>query len=107
MRQAITTKYLGPTNTRGSRIKATAAGGSITIPYDNAGSADSSHAKAAKALADKLGWDGLWTAGGLPSQDGNVYVWVDGADSTVAELWKREDARGEGADWFLVPEPEA
>ena len=25
MRQAIVTKYLGPTNTRGSRVKATAA----------------------------------------------------------------------------------
>ena len=34
--QAIETRYLGPTNTRGSRIKATAAAGSITIHYDDA-----------------------------------------------------------------------
>ena len=32
-RQSITTKYLPPTNSRGSRIKATCEAGSVTIPY--------------------------------------------------------------------------
>jgi hypothetical protein len=32
--QAIETKYMGPTNTRGSRIKATAAAGSVMVPFD-------------------------------------------------------------------------
>jgi hypothetical protein len=33
--QAIVTKYIGPTNTRGSRIKARAAAGSITLSRDD------------------------------------------------------------------------
>ncbi len=33
MTQAIITKYMGPTNSRISRIKATAWGGSVTVPY--------------------------------------------------------------------------
>lgn len=54
--QAIQTRYLGPTNTRGSRIKATCAAGSITIsyPYDLSGQAV--HRRAAEALVSKLGW---------------------------------------------------
>lgn len=54
--QAILTRYLGPTNTRGARIKASCAAGSITIsyPYDLSGQAV--HRKAAEALVSKLGW---------------------------------------------------
>jgi hypothetical protein len=102
MRQAITTKYLGPTNSRGSRIKATAAAGPITIPYDYAGNADSRHAKAAKALALKLGWSGLWVAGGLPSEDGNVYVNSPNLfpHDTVEE--PSSYLGREGEDWFTV-----
>lgn len=33
MAQAIITKFLGPTNTKGARIKATSAYGSITVGY--------------------------------------------------------------------------
>jgi hypothetical protein len=35
MRQAIVTKFLGPTDHRGSRIKATAEAGSITVSWDH------------------------------------------------------------------------
>lgn len=84
MRQAITTKFLGPTNVRGSRVKATAAAGSITVHWDHALNVDQNHAKAAEALVRKLGWTseraegyaGLWVAGGLPSEEGNVFVYT-------------------------------
>ena len=102
MRQAITTKYLGPTNHRGSRIKAQAAAGSITIPYDYSGNDDSVHAKAAKALADKFGWSGLWIAGGLPSDDGNVYVNIPEPQSWGLMVLNLR----EGEDWFHVSERE-
>lgn len=47
----ILTKYLGPTNTRGSRVKATTgSGASITIPWDHELDADQNHAAAAMAL---------------------------------------------------------
>jgi len=62
---AIHTKYISPTNTRGSRIKAYTAnwgsskGFSVTIPYDYSLSDVALHFKAVKALVDKnnLDWD--------------------------------------------------
>ena len=56
--QAIQTKYLGVTNTKGSRIKATCAAGSLTIPYPHELDGQPAHRKAAEALAAKLGWVG-------------------------------------------------
>jgi hypothetical protein len=52
--QAIVTKYIGPTNFRGSRIKATAAAGSITIPYEAALNPTQNHDAAALALANSM-----------------------------------------------------
>jgi len=68
--QAIVTKYLGPTDYRGSRIKATADAGTITVPYDYALSNEALHRVAADALVEKLGWGYLASefylvAGGL------------------------------------------
>lgn len=76
MRQAIVTKYLGPTNFRGARVKATADAGSVIIPWNDALNVDENHDAAARALAIKFGWSGRWYAGGLPSRDGNCYVMV-------------------------------
>ncbi len=78
--QSITTKYLGATNSRGSRIKATSASGqSVTVPYDHGLDTNEMHHKAAKALAKKLGWDKPMIAGSL-GNSGNVYVFRDGSD---------------------------
>ena len=54
--QAIQTKYLPATNTRGSRIKATCAAGSVTIGYPHELSGQAVHRAAAEALAAKLDW---------------------------------------------------
>jgi len=54
--QAILTRYLGPTNSRGARIKATCAAGSITISYPHDLSGQAVHRKAAEALVSKLDW---------------------------------------------------
>ena len=54
---AIRTTFLKATNTRGERIKATLEGdlhGSVTLPYDYALNAFSSHRRAAQALADRF-----------------------------------------------------
>ena len=56
MFQAIQVKYLGPTNYRGSRYKATAAAGSVTVSVDDALSTEGNVVAAAQALCDKLGW---------------------------------------------------
>lgn len=82
--QAIQTKYLGPTNSRGSRIKATAAAGSVTVSWDYALDQCDNHRAAAKALCDKFGWitdTKLGTRGNLESgqlADGSyVHVFAD------------------------------
>ena len=71
--QAIQTKYLCPTNSRGARIKATCAAGSITISYPYELSGQAVHRKAAEALVNKLGWNepyyGSLLGGCLPNGD--------------------------------------
>lgn len=72
--QAIVTKFHGPTDFRGSRITARAAAGRVTLPWRYHLDIAGNHTAAAEALARKLGWDGHWVAGGLPSEDGFVFV---------------------------------
>ena len=55
--QAIRTKYLGPTNTRGSRISAQCEAGRICVQYDYALNIDGNHKAACQALLKKLGWN--------------------------------------------------
>ena len=74
-RQAITTKHLGPTNHRGSRIKATAAAGSITVNCFPGVSDEKNHIAAAKDLATKFEWSGKWF-GGEMSDGRRCFVWA-------------------------------
>ena len=87
MFQAITTKYLAPTNHRGARIKATAAAGSITVSWDYSTNSVYNHYEAAKALANKFDWLGTkqvycgydkyeLVGGGLPKADGCAWVLI-------------------------------
>ena len=75
--QAIVTKYLGPTDMRGSRIKATAAAGSVTVSYDDSLNSERAHAKGAQALAEKFGWHGHWVQGGMPDDTGYCFVCLE------------------------------
>lgn len=52
--QAIQTKFLGPTNTRGSRFKATCWLTSFTMSRDYSASVEENHAAAIEALVCKL-----------------------------------------------------
>lgn len=72
MRQAIVTRYIGPTNSMGPRVRAKAQAGSIMVPWDHAIDVDDNHTAAAEALADKFGWldRGSKLVGALP--DGTV-----------------------------------
>lgn len=72
--QAITTKFHGPTNARGSRITARAAAGRTTVSWDFGANQQANHAAAACALAEKLQWTGVWVSGGLPEGTGDVFV---------------------------------
>lgn len=80
MSQAILTKYLGPTNTRGARVKAWCQAGSVTLVWDDALDVNANHDRAAESLAKKLKWlDRHWLAGAsLPDNTGNCYILVSG-----------------------------
>jgi hypothetical protein len=54
----ITTKYLGPTDFRGSRIRAACGDRSVTVPYDHALDSFDNHAAAARTLAATLNTTG-------------------------------------------------
>lgn len=114
MRQGINTRYLGPTNARGSRIKATARKASAlgkemshTQQYGY-GNTEEEHTSAAKALATKLGWVGTWVGGGTPDENGFHYVNL--GNTALPQRTHGEDASGrympeglrEGVDFFYV-----
>jgi len=61
--QVIQTKYLGPTNTKGSRIKAYTEAHSVTVSYDYALNSEDNHMAAAKVLKDKLRWNSKMIGG--------------------------------------------
>lgn len=79
--QAISTKYLGPTNHRGGRVKAKCQAGSVTVEWDHARGIEENHDAACRALLIKLGWTlangykGTWSGGGTPDGTGNTYVY--------------------------------
>ncbi len=77
--QAIRVKFLGPTNNRGSRYKATCDAGSITVSADYSLNYSANHDRAANALIEKLGWKepdykGTWNSRELDN-DETVYVY--------------------------------
>ncbi|UOW66355.1 hypothetical protein vBAspATola_12 [Aeromonas phage vB_AspA_Tola] len=76
MYQAIQVKYLPCTNTLGTRVKATAAAGSVTLAYDYALGVGQNAEAAMLELVNKFGLDeypATWQGGVLPSGD---YVFV-------------------------------
>lgn len=69
---AIETKYLGPTNFRGSRVKAFTRDLSVTIEWDDALNIADNHMAAIKALCEKQDWNWNMTLG----ETGRGYVAV-------------------------------
>jgi len=54
--QAIETKYLGPTDTKGARVVARCDGGRLVVSWKCEHNPTVNHAMAAMALAERLGW---------------------------------------------------
>lgn len=78
MPQTIITRFFGPTNHRGSRIKATCWRASVTVPYPHELDTGRAHRAAAEALCVKLAeGEGAWriTAGAdLPAGNGYAFI---------------------------------
>lgn len=75
MFQAITTRYLGPTDHRGARIKAQAAAGQVVHNWDYALNSSENHRAAALLLCRQLGWEGE-IAGGVVHDGSYAFVFV-------------------------------
>lgn len=75
--QAIRTRFIGPTDTRGSRVKAIAEAGSVTLPWNHAFNADRNHFGRGRSL----GWKGDLDGGCLHGN--GDHVWVQIPDGTL------------------------
>lgn len=84
--QAIHTKYLPCTNTRGSRIKATCERGSLTIPYPHELSGDDVHREAVRQLLERF-----------VSED-----WAERSIPPSQNPWKRDFVSGSLPDGTLA-----
>ena len=75
-RRLIETTYQGATGGRGSRVRAVAYGGKLTVPYDSGMSDEQNFDHAATALAEKMNWlDGAdLVSAGLPKGSGRGYI---------------------------------
>ena len=121
MRKAIETKWFGPTISKGSRIKATArrakAGyrvdGSdpyyvpsvpaldLTDAWDYGSGVEENHARVAKLLAAKLGWNGLYIGGA--THEGFAFVSLNvGPDTDLQIHLSNLGSLKEDRDWFYL-----
>jgi len=73
--QAIITKFLGPTNTKGSRIKATSWDASVTVTYNYALDSLNNHRAAADAVCASMGDEWKIVASAL-MPDGHGYAFT-------------------------------
>lgn len=78
MRQAIETRYAGPTDHRGSRVLVRSQARRMVVPWDDALDVQGNHRAAAMAMVRKLGWgsEAEWHGGATANGAGYVFVHV-------------------------------
>lgn len=78
MRQAIVTKYIGPTNRRGTRVKAISAASTLTVDWNYDWDGQQNHIHAARILAIELNWleKNDIMGGSLPNSPGYCFVLI-------------------------------
>jgi hypothetical protein len=102
--KAILTKYIGPTNTKPARIKASAEGcGSETYTVDELeeglekqkrpNNTQELHALAARAYTADRGWPGPLTSGGLPNGDW-AHCFLFNSEPLRDRVWKIDPDAG-------------
>jgi hypothetical protein len=77
--QAIVTKYIGPSNTKGARIQARMGDVRVSVPYPHELSGAAGHFEAVKALCEKLGYKDREFVSAF-SNDGYVFIMTNYAD---------------------------
>ena len=103
--QAITTKYFGPTDHRGSRVKAVCEAGSLTVAWDDALSSEENHALAATTLANALGWlndASALNSGALPDGSYCHVITFERKLAVLCRQWASE-SRDHGGNPHCLP----
>lgn len=72
--QAVVTRYVGPTNTRGSRVSVRCDAARMLVPWQCDLGSEENHATAILRMLLRLDWCGNWVLGGLPDNCGCVAV---------------------------------
>ena len=80
--KAITTKFHGPSNIKGSRYSASDEDGNrVILSSEYALNSAENHARAATALLDKMQWSGRMVGGS--TKHGMVWVFVDNSPTIL------------------------
>lgn len=96
--QAIETKFLCPTNHRGSRVSAKCAAGRVIVDWDHAMNPADNHAAAVLILASRLGWaDRRWHLG-CKADGGYVAVCVGTGNAITCGGYVLSDRDGANPD---------
>lgn len=74
--QAIVTKWMPPTDTRGSRIKVWCDAKALVVPWDHEYGAQVNHQNAIAKLLRAQGWGGQWVTGAAPKRSPHFLVAV-------------------------------
>lgn len=96
---SIVTKWLSPTNYRGSRVVAQVSDGSemerysrsqgkpgrLVVGWDHSYGVEENHKRAAMALARRLEWSGNWHGADAPGSAGYVFVRTPGTVQFTVE----------------------
>ena len=107
--QAVRAKYIGPSNTRGTRISVSAQVGRMTVAWDHALNRDENYARAIGLFVRRWGWWGAWSLGG--AVDGStvatrVLAYHNGADDYPGAVY-RLAREAEGTIAIMPPATEA
>lgn len=102
--QAISTKFLGPTNFKGSRIRAfsEAFPRGVIVGWDYALGVEGNNDAAARAFIKAKGWQGVWARGAACDGKGNVYVCVGRSYGPTAKLKRLATALGSEAIYVPI-----
>lgn len=77
MRQAIITKYSGPSSRHGARVWARCSTKTVSVDWDNALSREDNHDRAAVKLVKAMEWNFVMLlSGSMPDSSGYAYVLV-------------------------------
>ncbi|MDB4989037.1 MAG: hypothetical protein JWN04_4215 [Myxococcaceae bacterium] len=80
MYQAIETRFFGPTNHRGSRVRVKCQARTMYVSWDHALDSEANHVAAARALATAMEWSGAWVGGALADGRGYAFASLRGSE---------------------------